>query len=176
MVYLIENYQISWQEMLGCRNFPFGLNRTSFKSLGESFSSQWLKILESSNSELPMPWVTTRPEGWWPLLKSYRTLWSYEWLGWVLHNLLQGHRISGPGTQCVQICQVLEITSLHFRHDNPSDPLFWLPAKGSGIPKGHLFYNLETRAECGGMQSTISKTRAWTTTSTSLACDSSWYA
>lgn len=37
MVYLIENYQISWQEMLGCKNFPFGLNRTPFKSLGEAF-------------------------------------------------------------------------------------------------------------------------------------------
>lgn len=37
MVCLIENYQISRQEMLGCRNFPFSLNRASFKDPGRAF-------------------------------------------------------------------------------------------------------------------------------------------
>lgn len=55
MVYLIENYQISWQEMPGCRNFPFSLNRTPFKGLGESFSPQRWQILACYNPKLPSP-------------------------------------------------------------------------------------------------------------------------
>ena len=171
MVDLIENYQLSWQEMLGCRNFPFSLNRTPFKGLRKGFSSQWLKIPECSNSELPVPWVTMRLNlgltdcGLWSPTPFYcQRSWFCEWAGWVLHNLLQGHRASGWRThQCIQIPQVLETSSSRPCHDHPSDSPFWFTANGSRIPKGHLFWDLEARTGCGGMQTMFYKTHALTT-------------
>lgn len=73
MVYLIENHQISWQEMLGCRNFPFSLNRTLFKDLGKAFLPSGWRYSSVVIQSCPCPgWW----QGWlgsdrrWPLLKS----------------------------------------------------------------------------------------------------------
>lgn len=141
MVYLIENYQISWQEMLGCRNSAFGLNRTRFKSLGEAFLPSGWRYSRAVILSCPcLGWQ----HGWlqaWQMVTSaaalsdplfMQTNWSYEQVGWVLHNFLPGYRISGLGTECIQIHRVLETTSLYLRHD----PRVWLLANGSRLPKG----------------------------------------
>lgn len=174
MVYLIENYQISWQEMLGCRNFPFGLNRTPFKSLGESFSSQWLKILESSHSELPMPWVTTRPISdlthgglRWSLVRpSGPVNGSAEF--YTICSKATGSVGQGPSVfKYVRFWSQPLCTSAM---TTPGTPCFGFLPKEVGLPRGTsfiiwkqdliIFYNLETRAEVSGSQNTFSRTHA----------------
>lgn len=107
---------------------------------------------------------------WWPLLKSCPAplcgperlvLW---WVNRAGHGLLQGHGTSGWQTrQCIRTLRVLYASSLRLHYDHSSDPVFWFPASGSRIAKGHLLYNLEATADPGDTQNTFSKTHAFTT-------------